>query len=132
MSAARQRTLWVGPIAFAAVMLCIVGLFNVVTGLTAVTSDEITLGTEDLVVILDVTAWGWVHLLLGVLLFLTGLAVLLGQTWGRVVAVALLAVNMVTQVVLVEATPYASLAVIGLEVVVIWALIVHGDEVDPS
>ncbi len=122
---------WAGWHGFAAVLLFVVGLFNIVNGVVAVAKDEVVLASGPKVtVLLDVTAWGWVHVILGVVIAIAGIAIFLGQTWGRVVGVFVVALNMVTQVMNVPAYPVWSLLVIALDVVIIWALTVHGDAVE--
>jgi hypothetical protein len=122
---------WAGWHGFAAVLLFVVGVFNIVNGLVAVAKDEIVLASgPQATVLLDVTAWGWVHVLLGVVIAIAGVAIFLGQTWGRLVGVLVVALNMVTQVMNVPAYPVWSLLVIALDVVIIWALTVHGDAME--
>ena len=124
-------TSWAGWHGFAAVLLFVVGVFNIVNGLVAVAKDEIVLASgPQVTVLLDVTAWGWVHVVLGIVIAVAGVAIFLGQTWGRLVGVLVVALNMVTQVMNVPAYPVWSLLVIALDVVIIWALTVHGDAME--
>ncbi len=124
---------WSGWHGFTAVLLFVVGFFNVIYGIVAIAEDEVLLASGPRVtVLLDVTAWGWVHLLLGVALFAAGIGIFLGQLWGRVVGVAVVVVNMVSQMMNVPAYPVWSLLVIALDVVIIWALTVHGDARDTA
>ncbi|MCL8026425.1 DUF7144 family membrane protein [Nocardioides bruguierae] len=125
-----RPTLWVGPIAFAAVMIAVAGLFNVLTGLTAIATDDVYVTGSRALLVLDVTAWGWVHLVTGVLLLATGVMTLAGRLWARLAALALVVLNLLTQLVLLPATPYASMVTIALEVVVVWAILVHGEELE--
>lgn len=122
---------WAGWHGFAAVLLFVVGLFNVVDGIVAISKDEIVLGSGPRVtVFLDVTAWGWTHLVLGIVLAVAGVAIFFGQAWARVIGVIAVSVNMVTQMMNVPAYPVWSLLVIALDVVLIWALTVHGHAMD--
>jgi hypothetical protein len=119
---------WSGWHGFTAVLLFVVGFFNAIYGILAIAEDEIVLSSGPRVtVLLDVTAWGWVHLVLGLALAAAGIGIFLGQTWARVVGVLAVSVNMVTQMMNVPAYPVWSLLVIALDVVIIWALTVHGD-----
>lgn len=129
MSQTTRPTLWVGPIAFAAVLVTIAGLFNVLTGLTAVFDDKLYVGGDDLVVVFDVTTWGWVHTLVGAAMFAAGLGLLVGQFWAQLTVIALVSVSLVTQMIMLPAYPLWSLTVIAIEVVVLWAIMAHGDEV---
>lgn len=124
-----RATAWVGWIVFAALMMMTSGFFNAVAGLAAVIGDDDAyLDTRVGLLVFDVEAWGWVHLLLGVALILVGACLAAGQTWARLVAVVLVSVNLVTQFVLLPAQPWWSVIVIAVDVFVLWALVVHGDE----
>src|SRR2546423_457759 len=94
---AGQRTGWTGWIVFAAFMMMLGGAFNVIQGFTAIFKDELFIKTPGGALLLDVTGWGWVHLILGLLLIAVGLALTIGQTWARVVAIPLVALNAITE-----------------------------------
>lgn len=123
-----QRTGWVGWIAYAAVMMIILGAFNAVTGLTAIFSDDIYVRGANTVVVLDVGTWGWVHLVLGVAVAVTGFSLFKGALWATVVAILLVMLNMVTQMLMLPAYPFWSMLIIVVDALVLWALLVHGDE----
>ena len=123
-----EITGWVGWIAFAGMMMLMVGVFNIISGMAAVFNDEIFVTAGNLTVLLDVTTWGWVHIVLGLALVGTGLALASGQTWARVVGVVLVMVNMASQLVALPAYPWWAMIVIAVDVIVLWAIIVHGDE----
>jgi len=125
---ARKSTGWVGWIVFTAAMLLMLGIFNAVNGLAAIFADDIFVTGAGGAVIFNVTTWGWVHLVLGVLAAATGVALMQGATWARAVAVGFVMLNMLTQLLFLPAYPFWSLLIIVLDVVVLWALIVHGDE----
>jgi hypothetical protein len=132
MSNYTRPTAWVGWIVLASVLMCISGVFNFVTGLTAVFSDKIYVQGSRLTVGLDVTAWGWVHIIWGVLLFATGMALYAGQTWARVIGIAVVSINMITQLMEMPAYPLWSLVILTIDLVIIWAIIVHGEELRSS
>jgi hypothetical protein len=129
---AQKVTGWVGWVWFGAFALLTVGLFDVVSGLIAVFNDEKVLawGGGEGVWVLDISSWGWVHLVLGAILTITGLALFSAATWARIVAIVLLVINMIWQFVWLPVTPWWSIASIILGAVVLWALTVHGDEVE--
>ena len=127
---ARTVTGWVGWVWFGAFALLTVGLFNIVAGLIAVFQEEKVLAWSGQgLTIVDVSTWGWVHLVLGVALTGLGLVLFTGAAWARWTASVLVVLNLVAQFVSLPITPWWSLAVIILDVVVLWALIVHGEEV---
>jgi hypothetical protein len=121
---------WVGWIAFAGVIMMMLGTFHAIQGLVALFNDEYYLvGSSGLVLELDYTAWGWVHLIAGAVLVAAGLGVFGGQVWARTVGVAMAMLSAIVNVVFLAAHPVWSLMMIALAVVLILALTVHGAEV---
>jgi hypothetical protein len=129
MSGYRRPTAWVGWIVLASVLMCIAGIFNVITGLVAVFSDNVYVQGNAYKVVLDVTGWGWFHIFWGLLLFATGLALYAGQTWARITAIVVVSINMITQLMEMPTYPLWSLVILTVDLLVIWAIIVHGDEI---
>ena len=128
---AQRVTAWVGWVWFAAFAILVAGLLNVVSGLVAIFSPKTVLSwTRDGIAVVDVSTWGWVHLVLGALLVLAGFALFAGSWWARLVAAVLVIINLVAQFVSLPITPWWSLVVIALDLVILWALTVHGDEVE--
>lgn len=124
----RTQSGWVGWIVFGGVMLVLSGVFNVIDGFVALFNDtQFVTGSEGTLVI-DLTAWGWVHIILGGLLILAGVGLFTGATWARITAVILASLNAIAQMTFLPAFPAWSLMVIALDVLVIWAVVVHGRE----
>ena len=130
MAAAQSRgNFWAGWTAFGAIMIIISGAVNGIQGLAAVFLDDVFLsGPQGGALILDVTQWGWVHIVLGLALIGVGLGLVRGQMWSRILAVIVLTINMVTQMMLLPAYPFWSIIVIAFDVIVLWAITVHGSE----
>jgi hypothetical protein len=127
---AQRVTAWVGWVWFAAFAILVSGLFNIISGAVAVFSPKTVVSwTAEGVALVDVSTWGWVQLLLGVLLLAVGFALFSGRGWARVFAVVLVIVNLLAQFVSLPVTPWWSLTAIVLDFVILWALTVHGDEV---
>jgi hypothetical protein len=126
---AATPTGWVGWIVFAGTMLILMGLIQAIEGLVALFDDGYYLVTQDgLVVNVDYTAWGWIHLLLGLVASATGLGMLVGQTWARVIGVVIAGVSALVNVAFLAAYPFWATIVITFDVIVIYALTVHGRE----
>ena len=120
---------WTGWALFAGVMMLMVGLFQAMEGLVALFNDDwYAVNKKGLVLSVDYTAWGWVHLLLGVVIVAAGAAVLNGRVWGRVVGVMMALGSAVTNLAFIAAYPAWSVIIIAVDVFVIYALCVHGDE----
>jgi hypothetical protein len=123
------KTGWTGWVIFAGVILLISGIFSIVQGIVAVVGpNSYYVVTEGSLWLLDVAGWGWWNIIIGVLLALTAVALMAGQTWARVVAVVLVIISAVGQLLLIPAQPWWSIIVIAIEILVIYALIVHGRE----
>jgi len=120
---------WVGWIAFAGIMLVLEGSIQIIQGLVALFDDGYYLVTPaGLVVDVDYNAWGWVHLLLGVVALATGLGLLRGQMWARVTGVVLAVLSALVNIAFLAAYPIWSTVVIAVDVIVIYAIVVHGRE----
>ena len=118
-----------GLIVFAAVMMMLVGGFHAIAGLAGILEDEFYTVTPNYVFEFDVTAWGWIHLLLGLVVVFAGFAVLSGQTWGRVVGIVLAVVSALANFAFIPYYPFWSLTIIALDVFVIWAFASHGRDI---
>ena len=105
------------------------GLLNIFHGLQALIGpDSLFFTTEAGLFSVDIQSWGWFHLIIGILLLLIGVALLGGATWARVIAIVLVALNALAQLTLIAAQPWLSLAVLAIDILVIYALTVHGRE----
>jgi hypothetical protein len=124
-----RQSAWVGWVTFAGMMLIMLGIFHVIEGFVALLRDEVFLvGQKGLVLNVDYTAWGWLHLLWGALGVLTGACLLAGQLWARIVAVIVAFVSAIASIAFLPAYPIWSVIIITLDVLVIWAVTVHGGE----
>lgn len=120
---------WVGWIAFAGMMLILVGSFHAVQGLVAIFRDEVLLVADSgLLIGIDYTAWGWTHILWGGLSILVGACLLAGQMWARVIAVIVAVISAIVNVMFLPAYPVWSVLMIAVDILVIWAITVHGSE----
>jgi hypothetical protein len=116
----------VGFVVFAAVMMMLAGGFQTIAGIAAIFEDEFFVVGPNYVYDIDVTAWGWIHLILGVILFAAGAGVLSGATWARVVGITLASLSAFANFFFIPYYPVWSIVIIALDVAVIWALSVYG------
>ena len=119
----------VGFTVFAAVLMIIGGIMQAMQGLVALVNDTFYVVGEEYLFQFDVTSWGWIHLLIGVVVGLAGFALLSGATWARAVAVVLASLGIVANFLWLPYYPLWSLVLIALDVFVIWAVTVHGQDV---
>jgi hypothetical protein len=118
-----------GFILFAAVMMIMGGIFQALSGLVAIFENEFYVATRDYLFQFDATTWGWIHLILGIVVGLAGAGLLAGRTWARVVAIMLLVLSAIANFLFIPYYPFWSLLIIALDVFVIWALAAHGRDV---
>jgi hypothetical protein len=124
-----RQSAWVAWINFAGVMLIMLGALHGIQGLVALFRDEVyVVGKSGLVLNVDYTTWGWVHLLWGLFGILVGACLLAGQMWARVVGVIVAFTSVIINIGFLPSYPVWSAIVIALDVVVIWAITVHGGE----
>jgi hypothetical protein len=120
---------WVGWVWFAGGLLILVGIFNVIVGLAALFRGQVIVAGESGALLFSVTGWGWVHLIIGILLALVGAGLFTNNAIARVAGVVLAGLNAVAQVAFLPVYPAWALLIIALDVVVLWAILVHGGEV---
>ena len=106
----------------------ILGSLDVLWGLAAILNNEVVVVGGHGALIFDLTAWGWVQLILGLLVGLTGLGLLVGNEIARVLAVFLLALNAILQIVWFTAAPLWAIMIIAIDVIVIYQLMMGWTE----
>jgi hypothetical protein len=117
-----------GWAAFAGVAMFIIGSLDAIWGLGGILNDDIVVVGGQGAIIADITTWGWVHLLLGAAVALTGIGLLIGSGVSRWVAVFLLTVNAILQVVWFPAAPLWAFLLIVLDMTIIYQLIVRWEQ----
>lgn len=124
-----SRTGWAGWGVFAAVIMIVSGAFSVLQGLVALIGpNAYFVAARGSLFLFDVTGWGWWNLIIGALLILSGIALLAGQMWARVVAIILASLSAFGQLMLIPVQPWWALAIIAVDVLVIYAVTAHGRE----
>jgi hypothetical protein len=111
-----------GAIAFAAAIMTLSGIFQILAGLVALFNDNFYVVTCNYTFDLDVGAWGWIHLLVGLAVLATGWGLFARKTWAGVAAIMLAMLSALTNFFFIPYYPIWSLLVIGLDIWVIWAL----------
>jgi hypothetical protein len=129
----QQTTSWaVGFILFAAIMMIMTGFFQLLAGLVAIFENEFYVATREYLFQLDATTWGWIHLLIGLLVAFAGWSLMSGRTWARAVAITLAVLSAIANFLFIPYYPFWSLLIIALDVFVIWAIVAHGGELRGS
>jgi hypothetical protein len=107
---------------FAGCVLGLIGSFQLIAGLTAILNDDFFIRTENYTFDLDTTVWGWIHLLIGVLLIITAFGLFSGAPWAGVAAIVLAILSAIENFFFIPYYPFWSIVLIALDVWVIWAL----------
>jgi hypothetical protein len=111
-----------GWAAFAGVMLFIVGSLNALWGLAAILNDDVVIVGGQGAIVADVTLWGWLHLILGSLIALTGVGLLGGSNAARMPALFFVSINAIAQIVWFPAAPLWAFLIIVLDMTIIYQL----------
>jgi hypothetical protein len=123
MSTVRRESPWAsGPIMVAGAIMVIAGIWQIFIGTTLLVHDKIYVGTPRYLYEFDLTVWGWIQLLTGVLSVAVGYAALRALMWARVLGIGLAAISMLMQFMFLPHYPIWSLLVIALDVVVVYGL----------
>src|SRR6476661_1549040 len=115
-----------GLIIFAAVAMIMIGVFHAIQGLVALFNDDFYVVGQKWIFEFDLTTWGWIHLIVGVGVAVAGFFVFSGAVWARAVGIAVAAVSALLNFIWLPYYPIWSLINIALDVMVVWALSVHG------
>jgi hypothetical protein len=112
----------VGGLAFAASALILVGVFQIIDGIVAIANDDFFVRTRNYTFDLDLTAWGWIHLLLGILALAVGIGLFRRAPWAGVGGIAIAMLSAINNFFFLPYYPIWSVVIIALAVWVIWAL----------
>jgi len=120
-----------GVVLFAGTMMILIGVFQFFVGIGAIAKDDVYLNTPNYVLKFDTTAWGWIHLVLGVIVAVTGYFLFTGASWARMVAIGLVALQAFANFFFLPYYPLWALIIVAVDIVVIWALAVTftGEEI---
>ena len=129
-STSRGPSGWsVGFTVFAAVMMLMGGAWQALAGLIAIFENEFYVATRNYLFELDATTWGWIHLVLGLIVAFAGWGILSGKTWARVVGITVAALSATANFLFIPYYPFWSILIITVDILLIWALAAHGRQV---
>lgn len=120
---------WVGWVYFAGLMMMLAGIFQAIAGFVAIFKDNVFVVSSSSLLVFNFTQWGWIHIILGILLFLASFSVFAGGAFGRVVGSMLAGLSAIANFGFFTAFPLWTIILITIDVLVIYALLVHGGEV---
>ena len=126
----RQPSGWaIGFTGFAGLMLLLIGLYHIIAGLAALVNNEFYVATANYVFQFNVTSWGIIHLIAGVIVFFAGIGVFSGALWARTVGVIVALLSGIANFMFLPYYPIWSVLIIAVDVAVIWALTAHGRDI---
>ena len=120
---------------FAGIMVILVGVFNVIDGLRAITNaSQITShfpnGNVQLPLTNNVKNWGWLVLIIGAIMILAGFLIFAGNMFGRIVGVIIAALNAIVQLSYLDHNTFWSFTMILIDILIIYGLVAHGGRID--
>ena len=113
---------------FAGALMVIIGFLNFFYGLAAILNDQVVVVGGHGAIIADLTAWGWVTLVIAIVLVLTGFGLFGGAEWARVVGIVIVTINAIEQVWVFPAAPLWALLIVILDVVILYNLTARWSE----
>ena len=124
----RKPRFWSGMIAFAAFMFLLLGGFHFLAGLVALLEDDqYLIADSDLLVQENYRVWGFAHMTIAVAMWMTGYALFWRRNWARVLTVVVASVSALTNLAFLSAYPWWFTLMIMIDVLVIYAVVVHGE-----
>jgi hypothetical protein len=124
-SSTSARTMGALPAAgvvFAGSTMILVGIFQIFQGLAGLLNDSFFVVSNDYAYKFDLTAWSWIHLVVGTIVTLAGFYVFTGTLWARLIGIALAILSVVTNFLWIPYYPFWSLLIIAIAIVSIWGL----------
>ncbi|MFB6844439.1 hypothetical protein ACFCXS_06160 [Streptomyces sp. NPDC056373] len=113
-----------GVTVFAAVMLVLAGVIDIMRGIAEIADDDVFVTTRTYIFAFDLTAWGWIHLALGVLAFVVSFGLFVAATWARVAGVCIAALVIIANFLSLPYYPVWSIVMIAVSGFIVWALCV--------
>ena len=122
--------LGIGTILFAGCAMLLVGMFQFFEGLAAVIKGDFYVVVPNYAFNVDVTVWGWIQMLLGIVAMVAGVFLFAGKLWARIIAIIFALVSGVVNFLSIPYYPIWSITIVVLSVLVIWAVACHGRELE--
>jgi hypothetical protein len=127
-----SKEFWTEWVGFAGLMMILIGILNVIQGLIAIIRDDYYVVTPEQIIVFDLTTWGWIMLIWGVIVALAGYALAMGAGWARWFTIVVASLNVILQLSFVGSGQYPlwALTVLALNVLVLYALTVRWKDVE--
>ena len=124
-----EETGWASWARFAAVIAIVSGMFSILQGVVGLLApDTYFVATQGKLFLFDISGWGWWTLVVGILLIIVGVCLYIGAFWARTVGIVIVALSALVQLLLIPAQPWWSMIIIALDLLIIYAISMHGRE----
>jgi hypothetical protein len=107
---------------FAGMLMVMIGIFGILQGMAALSDSEFFVIGLEYVYKFDISTWGWIHLLMGILILAAGFGVFKGQTWARAVGITLAVISAIANFAFIPYYPVWTILIIVMNITLIWAL----------
>jgi hypothetical protein len=114
-----------GLLLFAAVFMVVGGSFHAIQGLAALINDDFFENVQGYAYDVDITTWGWLHLIVGIVVALTGITLLTGAIWARIIAMFIMVVSAIINFIYIPYQPLWSIVLLVIDGAIIWALLTY-------
>lgn len=111
-----------GVTVFGGVALSLVAVFQILEGISAIAKDHVYVNGIDYAYKLDVSTWGWIHLVIGLVALGTGVGILMGQVWAFILGIMIAFLSAMANFATIPHYPFWSIVVLAFDILVIWAL----------
>ena len=118
----RPRTMVTGGVIFAATLMIFGGAMAIIEGISAIAKDNLFVSTANYTLRFSVTGWGWIHLIIGIVVVLAGFYLFTGAVWARYIGILVAAVSAFFNFFFIPYYPFWALTLIAIDIFVIWAL----------
>lgn len=126
----REPSAWaIGFTGFAAFMMMLIGFFHIIAGIAGIYENAFYAVTDNYIFSFNVSTWGWIHLIGGIVVVLAGLWIFTGAVWARTVGVIVAVLSIIANFMFLPFYPLWSILMIAVAVAVIWALTAHGRDI---
>jgi len=128
MAVEHKTSGWTGWIFFGGTIMILTGIFQALAGLIALFKHSAYLVVENQLIGFNYTQWGWLHLAIGAILILTAFSLFTGSLFGRFMGIVIASLSALANFAFLQSYPLWSLTIIALDVIVIYAIAMHGKE----
>jgi len=123
-----ETTGWTGWVGFAGIMLYLAGFFHIISGITALFNEDFYVVTEKSLWVFNTAQWGWIHIIGGIIAIWAASSLMKGHVFGRIFAILVALISAIANMAFVPIYPIWSILIIVIDVLIIYAVVVHADE----